>query len=41
MGAVIRPVLSVAKTESGRLVVWYDRTINSLLKRAILAEVRR
>jgi len=41
MGAVIRPVLSVAKTESGKMVVWYDKTINSLLRRAVLMEVKR
>jgi len=40
MGAVIRPILSIARTESGRLVVWYDRTINSLLKRAVLTEAK-
>ena len=40
MGAVIRPVLSVAKTESGRLMIWYDRTINEVMKRAILTEVK-
>jgi len=41
MGAVIRPVLSISKTEGGRLVVWYDKTINGLLKRAVLTEVKR
>jgi len=41
MGAVIRPVLSISRTESGRLVVWYDRTINGLLRRAKMMEVKR
>jgi len=41
MGAVIHPVLSIARTEGGRLVVWYDRTINSLLRRAKMMEVKR
>jgi len=40
MGAVIRPVLSVTKTESGKMVVWYDKTVNSLLRRAVLTEVK-
>jgi len=41
MGVVICPILSMAKTESGRLVIWYDRTINEVMKRAILTEVKR
>ena len=40
MGIIIRPILSIARTESGRAVIWYDRTINELLKRAVLTEVR-
>lgn len=40
MRAVIRPILSIARTESGKMVVWYDRTINGLLKRAVLTEVK-
>ena len=40
MRAVIRPVISVSRTESGKMIIWYDRTINELLKRAVLTEVK-
>ena len=41
-GVVIdfRPVVSTARLESGHLVMWHDRTMNSLLKRAARLEVR-
>ena len=40
MGVVIKPIISYARTESGKLVVWYDKTMNYLLRRTVLMEVK-
>jgi len=40
MGVVIKPVLSY-KRKGGVVMISYDRTVNSLLKRAVLMEVKR
>jgi len=36
----LKPFLSHARLESGRLIIWHDRTINRVLQRAIKAERR-
>lgn len=36
----LKPVVSVCRLESGKLVFWHDRTINGLLKRAARLEAR-
>jgi len=42
MGIIVsvKPILSYAETESGKLVIWHDKVINNLLQRAIRAERR-
>jgi len=43
MGKVrnLKPVLSYARLESGKLLIWHDKTVNALLKRAKQYEEKR
>jgi len=38
MGMIITPCISTQELESGHRIVWYDRTINNVLKRSIFSQ---
>jgi len=41
MGVVIKPVYSYKTSPSGIKKIWFDKTLNELMKRKLLTEVKK